>query len=600
MRPSPQKRGVRRTERRLVSRLAGLAGEIYSWLMASDSSTSTQDSTTVVGADADVDVAVDVTVDVDVIVIGAGVCGIYQLYRLLEMDLSVTVLEAGDAPGGTWYWNRYPGARFDSESYTYGFSFSKELLDEWDWSEHFSPQPETLRYLNYVVDKFDLAQHMQFGWRVERATWDEGSRTWEVTREDGTSLTCRYLLTALGLLSVPALPNYDGMDSFTGQSFHTFHWPKDPVNLEGKRVAVIGTGATAVQLIPELAKSAGSLTVFQRRPNWCAPLHNGPISPDEMAEIRARYDEIFERCANTPGGFIHGPDPRSFHEVSPEERHAFWQELYEEGRGFGIWLANFREVLMDEECNAEFTEFIANKIRDRVDDPVVADKLIPKDHGFGIQRVPMETNYYEAYNRPNVHLVDLNETPIETITSKGVRTADTDSFQGTEHEFDIIVYATGFDAITGAFDKIDFIGVDGQKLRDKWVDSPITFMGALVNGFPNLITLAGPTAGSVSTNFPRGIEIAVDWASDLLTHMLNNGQTRVEASAEAERAWTDHVREMYGFLLLRKAKSWFTGYNANLDRPQKPRYMIYTGGNPRYRKKLNEAAAAGYEGVDLD
>ncbi len=527
--------------------------------------------------------------DHEFIIIGAGVCGIYQLYKLLELGADVVVLEAGGDLGGTWYWNRYPGCRFDSESYSYGFSFSKELLDEWNWSEHFAAQPETLRYLNHVADKFDLRQHMQFDAKVDRCTWDEPSRTWTVVLEDGGSLTCRFLLTAIGLLSAPTMPHYDGMDSFQGESFHTYFWPHEPVDLTGKRVAVIGTGATGVQVIAQIAPVVEELFVLQRRPNWCAPLHNSKISTEEMAEIRSRYDEIFARCAETPGGFIHGPDRRKLAEVPEAERHEFWEQLYN-SPGFGIWLGNFRDVLMDDEANAEFSEFVANKIRERVKDRAVAEKLIPRDHGFGVQRVPMETRYYEAYNQPNVQLVDLEETPIAEIIPTGIRTT------GGDYEVDVIVYATGFDAITGSFDRIDFIGVDGQKLADKWYDGPVTYLGVQTVGFPNLITLAGPQGGSNSTNFPRGIEAGVDWATDLYRYLSERGCTRIEPTPEAEAAWNQHVIDLYQGLLLRKAKSWFTGYNSNVDNHDKVRYLIYNGGAPRYRRKLAEVAASGYEG----
>ncbi len=529
----------------------------------------------------------------DVIIIGAGVCGIYQLHRLLELDLDVTVLEAGSGPGGTWYWNRYPGARFDSESYTYGYSFSDELLQEWDWSERFASQPETLRYLNHVVDKFDLRPHMQFGCKVERAIYDDQTRTWKVETADGRSLRCRFLMTALGLLSAATMPKIEGVESFLGQSFHTYYWPKEPVELAGKRVAVIGTGATGVQIIAEIADKVDDLTVFQRRPNWCAPLHNGPITDEEQSRIKASYDEIFERCAQTPGGFIHGPDGRKMFEVPTEERLAFWEELYA-SPGFGVWLGNFREVLMDARANAEFSEFIANKIRDRVDDPVLAEKLIPVDHGFGTRRVPLETRYYEAYNRDNVHLVDLNDTPIERITPTGIETSE------RTYDFDLIIYATGFDAVTGSFDRIDFIGSEGRKLRDKWADGPVTYLGLQVGGFPNLFTLAGPTAGSVSTNFPRGIETGVDWATDLVKHVLANDITRVEPTPEAEAEWTEHVREMSGISLMSTARSWFNGYNSNVEGHDKIRHIIYNGGAPRYRQWLEEAAADGYAGFVMD
>lgn len=536
--------------------------------------------------------------DRDVVVIGAGVCGIYALYRLRELGLSVAVLEAGGGAGGTWYWNRYPGCRFDSESYTYGYSFSQELLDEWDWTEHFSPQPETLRYLQHVIDKFDLASDMRFGAKVERCEWNDDAATWTVTIAGGEKITTRFLMTALGLLSAATLPRIEGMDDFEGQSFHTYNWPQEPVDLAGKRVGVIGTGATGVQLIGAIADQVEHLTVFQRRPNWCAPLHNSTISAEEMADIRSRYDEIFARCAQTPGGFIHGPDRRTIAEVSADERLAFWEDLYA-SPGFGIWLGNFRDVLMDEEANAEFSAFMADKIRSRVHDPAVAEKLIPTDHGFGVQRVPMETRYYEAYNRDNVRLVDLLETPIERVTSTGLRTAanpDAGVEHPEDHDLDIIVYATGFDAITGAFDRIEFVGRNGTTLRDKWSDNPVTYLGLQVHDFPNLFTLAGPTAGSVSTNFPRGIELAVEWATDMMGHFLDQGATAIECTPEAEREWTEHIRDLYSMVLLRNARSWFTGYNSNVEDRDRTRYLLYNGGAPRYRKHLEEVAAEGYRG----
>ena len=326
----------------------------------------------------------------EVIVIGAGVAGIYQIKRLVDLGVHATVLEADPDLGGTWYNNRYPGSRFDSESYSYGYSFSRDVLDEWHWKEHFSSQPENLRYLNFVADKFDLRRHMQFGCRVDAAHYDEPANLWRVRVADGRTLTCRFLVTVLGLLSIPTLPRLPGMDDFRGPSFHTFHWPHEPVALAGKRVGIIGTGATAIQVIGEIADKVGELTVFQRRPNWCAPLNNRPISPAEMAGIRARYDEIFATCARTPGGFVHEPDRRGFQEVPREERLALWDRLYDE-QGFGIWLQNFREIFTDEDANEEFSAYVADRIRERVKDPATAEKLIPRDHGFGVQRVPLET-----------------------------------------------------------------------------------------------------------------------------------------------------------------------------------------------------------------
>lgn len=532
--------------------------------------------------------------DYEVIVIGAGVAGIYQIKRLADLGVDATVLEAGGDLGGTWYWNRYPGARFDSESYTYGYSFSKEVLDEWHWKERFSSQPENLRYLNFVADKFDLRRHMQFDCRVTAAHFEEAECRWRLTVSDGRELTCRFVIMALGLLSTPTLPRYDGMDSFKGRSFHTFYWPHEPVELAGKKVAVIGTGATAIQIIPEIAREVAELTVFQRRPNWCAPLNNSPISDAEMAEIRARYDEIFATCARTPGGFEHEPDRRGFWEVPRAERLAMWDRLYDEP-GFGIWLRNFREIFTDEEANAEFSAYIADRIRQRVKDAGTAEKLIPRDHGFGVQRVPLETHYLEAYNRDNVRLVDIGETPIERVTETGLRTSERD------YDFDIIVYATGFDAMTGSFDHVDIRGVGGARLRDKWRDGPSTYLGMMIHGFPNMFMPAGPQSGSASTNYPRGIETGVNWCTAFLEYLWDRGRVRAEATQAAEERWTGHVAKMYETMLMRKAKSWFTGYNSNVPGHEQGRirYFVYNGGAPKYVSIINQVAADGYAGIDL-
>jgi cation diffusion facilitator CzcD-associated flavoprotein CzcO len=399
------------------------------------------------------------TLDYDAIIIGAGTSGLYQLYRLREQGMRVRVFEAGTGVGGTWYWNRYPGARFDSESYSYGYSFSKELLEEWNWSEHFAGQPETLRYINHVADKFELRRDIQFRSRVTAAIWEENTRSWDITLQEGGRFRTRFLITAIGPLSAPTLPRIEGTDTFAGQSFHTARWPHEPVDFAGKRVAVIGTGATGVQTIQTIAGSVGHLTVFQRTPNWCAPLHNGKIDEETQKAIKAGYPEMFKRCQETFACFIHTPDPRGTFEVTDEEREAFFERLYSE-RGFGIWQGNFRDILIDRKANAVISDFVARKIRQRVKDPKVAEKLIPRNHGFGTRRLPLETSYYEVYNRDNVELVDLTETPIERITPEGIKTSD------REYQFDIIIYATGFDAITGSFDRIDYRGVDGAPLKE--------------------------------------------------------------------------------------------------------------------------------------
>ena len=397
----------------------------------------------------------------DVIVIGAGVAGLYQLHRLRGLGLSVQVFEAGTDVGGTWYWNRYPGARFDSESWSYGYSFSEELLQEWEWPEHFAAQPDTLRYLNYVADKFDLRRDIRFGSRVVAARFDEASDRWTITLENGEQASARLLITALGPLSAPTLPNIPGRESFQGQAFHTSRWPREGVSLAGKRVGIIGTGATAIQVIQTIASEVGHLTVFQRTPNWAAPLHNRRITPEEQKKIKASYAEIFERCRQTSTCFIHQTDPRKALEVSAEEREAFWEKLYGEP-GFGIWVGNFADVLTDKKANELASAFMAKKIRERVRDPRVADKLIPKDHGFGTRRLPLETRYFEVYNQDNVRLVDINETPIERITPQGLRTSAED------FAFDILIYATGFDGVTGPYDRIDIVGPGGRRLKDDW------------------------------------------------------------------------------------------------------------------------------------
>jgi len=526
----------------------------------------------------------------DAVVIGAGVSGLYQLYKLRQLGLKVRVFEAGTGVGGTWYWNRYPGARFDSESWTYGYSFSEELLKEWHWQEHFAPQPETERYLNHVADKFDLRRHIQFESRVASAHYREDTCSWDIALEDGQRYSTRFLLTAIGILSAPTMPNIPGVGSFKGQACHTHAWPQEGVDFAGKRVGIIGTGATAVQTIQEIAKTVGHLTVFQRTPNWCAPLHNAKISDAEMNDIRARYDEIFALCKTSPGCYIHAPDPRSTLEVSQEEREAFWEKLYDEP-GFGIWMGNFSDMLTDRQANKLASDFIAHKIRQRVKAPAVAEKLIPKNHGLGMRRVPLETGYYEVYNQPNVELVDINETPIERITPTGIRTSD------RERDFDIIIYATGFDAITGAFDRIDISGVDGVRLKDVWKDGPQTYLGVLVEGFPNMLMVMGPHAGL--GNYTRTAEYSVEWVTGLVQFATERGLTRIEATVTGVDEWTDHVLALGQGQLMNEVGSWMTGVNRNVEGKQRPRIMRYSGGHPAYREHCDAVAADGYRQLAL-
>ncbi len=453
-----------------------------------------------------------------------------------------------------------------------------------------------------MADKFDLRRDIRFESRVASATFDADGSCWVVETADGFRTRSQFLITALGALSVPVYPKIggvesDGSDRFAGPSFHTSHWPKDPVDFTGKRVAVIGTGATAVQMIPVIAETAGSMSIFQRSPNWCAPLHNGPIDQAEMDDIKTRYDEIFDTCNATFAGFEHVPDRRKALETSFEEREELWERLWGEP-GFGIWMANFRDVLVNEEANALLTEFAERKIRERIDDPALADKLVPTNHGFGTRRVPMETNYYEVYNQDHVELVDLNETPIDSVTETGIRTVGADGTP-VDREFDYIIYATGFDAVTGAFERIDIRGVDGVRLTDVWADGPRTYLGMQITGFPNMFTLVGPNNASTFCNMPRCIEQNVDWVTEFLRYLGENGLTRVEATEEAMDAWGEHVVTSGERMLFTKVNSWFTGINTNLEGHQTRRFLLYAAGLPTYREKADEISANDYDGFVL-
>jgi cation diffusion facilitator CzcD-associated flavoprotein CzcO len=456
--------------------------------------------------------------------------------------------------------------------------------------------PPVLTELGLACLAFNRRGHdimSTFNSRIASAAYDDAEDRWEIETTDGRRARARFLITAIGPLSAPTMPVIPGIEDFKGPSFHTSRWPHEPVRFENKRVGLIGTGATAVQAITEIAKTVGHLTVFQRTPNWCAPLHNSAIDAATQARIKATYPEIFAVCRESFGCFIHQADPRNALEVSPEEREAFFEKLYGEP-GFGIWMGNFRDVLIDRDANATITEFMRGKIRQRVKDPALAEKLIPTNHGFGTRRVPLESGYYEVFNQPNVRLVDVRETPIERITPVGVKTS------AAEHAVDMIIYATGFDAITGAFDRIDVRGRGGRRLRDKWAEGPRTYLGLQIEGFPNLFTLVGPHNAATFCNMPRCIEQNVDWVTDLLLHMRAHGLTRVEASPAAERSWTAHANEAASRLLASKVDSWMTRVNHNVAGHQKRTFVAYAGGAPKYRQKCDEVAAAGYEGFELE
>jgi cation diffusion facilitator CzcD-associated flavoprotein CzcO len=525
----------------------------------------------------------------DAVVIGAGIAGLYALYRLRELGLAVKAVESASDVGGVWYWNRYPGARFDSESYTYCYSFSQPLLAEWNWQERFAAQPEILAYLNHVADRFDLRRDIAFDTTVTAAAYDEHDSAWVVETDCGRRFRASYVIAATGALSAQQLPDIDGIGEFAGPSYHTARWPHDGVDLAGKRVGVIGTGATGVQVIQTIAAQVAHLTVFQRTANYCVPQRNAPLTDPERDDIKRNYAEIFARCRESYGGFIHTFDPRSGLEVSENEREAKFEALWTQP-GFAFWFGNFQDLLMDATVNRWASEFIKRKIRQRVRDPSVAEKLMP-NHPFGTKRVPLENGYYETFNQDNVDLVDLRESPIERITATGIRT------MGRAHPLDVIVYATGFDAVTGALARVDIRGKGGGTLAEKWRGGPKTYLGLQAEGFPNLFTIAGPHNATNLCNAVRCTEQNVDWIVQCLRYLRANGFVSIAPTRAAEAAWTRHVREAADATLLgTMTDSWFFGANT----PRKPRSVaIYAGGARAYRERCEDVARSGYAGFEL-
>ena len=522
----------------------------------------------------------------DVLVIGAGVTGLYSLYRFRELGFSVKSFEDASGVGGTWYWNRYPGARFDSESYTYGYSFSGDLLQEWHWKELYSGQPENERYLNYVADKFDLRRHIRFSSRVESCVYDEETNRWELTMQDGYKARGQFLITAVGLLSAHYVPDFEGIHDFKGPWCHTGRWPKEGMDLAGKRVGVVGTGATAVQLITEIAKEVGHLTVFQRTANYCAPLRNRPITEEEQEEIRARYPEIFEKCQETPGSFMHEFDTRSAFSVSVDERVDQYERLWDEP-GFAKWLSNFYDVMMPGPANEDYAEFFRNKIRERVKDPVVAEMLVPKDHMFGSKRLPCESGYYEVYNRDNVLLVDVKKAPIQRITENGIQTAE------AHYELDVIIYATGYDAVTGSLNRMHIQGQNGLTIQEKFAQGPRTFMGIQSVGFPNMFTINQASVG----NFVRAAEPLVEWISECIAYVRDKGYQRIQPTQQSEDEWTQHMIDGGENILRTQADNWFVGANI----PGKARFLLTAPDTaPVMRAKRAEVADNGYNGFSLE
>jgi cation diffusion facilitator CzcD-associated flavoprotein CzcO len=523
----------------------------------------------------------------DVIVIGAGLSGMYQLHLLREAGVRVRVLEAGSDVGGTWYWNRYPGARLDSESYSYQYAFTKDLLAEWHWSETFAGQPELERYFQTVADRYDLRKDIDFDTRVASMTFDEDTDDWTVTTEDGTSYTAHLVITATGVLSAPTYPEIPGIERFRGESYHTGLWPHDrEVTFEGKRVVVIGTGATGIQVITEVGRTAGHLTVFQRTPNWAIPLNNEPITQERMEEIRAGYDDMFPLLQSTFSGFLHDSDPTPTTAYDAEGLRARFEDSWRRpGFAKSVWLP--RDVAMDPDANNLYTDFIAGKIRERVHDPKVAEMLIPTDHYFGTKRVPCESGYFETFNQPNVDLVSLRENPILEVTETGVRTAEGDI------EADMIIYATGFEPFTGALKRIDITGVAGKKLAQTWDDGPVTYLGVQVSGFPNLFIMGGPHGKGGHGNGPRCAERVQEWMAQFATWILDHRIRRVEADPAAELAWTQHVTDVAeGTLMARTKSNFFFGKQRE---GRKRTYLAYLGSLPEYVERLQQIARDDYD-----
>jgi cation diffusion facilitator CzcD-associated flavoprotein CzcO len=525
-------------------------------------------------------------VSVDVLVVGAGITGIYQLHRALEEGFTAQLVEAGDGPGGTWFWNRYPGARFDSESYTYGYLFSKELFEEWEWQEHFAGQPEIERYLNHVVDRFDLRRHMRFGTAVTSAVWDAGSGTWSVSTDDGTTTQARFLVAATGVLSVPYVPDVPGRDEFAGEQHHTGRWPAEPVEVAGRHVAVVGTSSSGVQVVAAIAGEVASLTVYQRSANWCTPLNNRPITPEEQRQLRADFEQLREVLNTSIHGFHHPRNTRSAFDDTPEERRAFFERMWA-SPGFMKFTSNYVDILDNAEANAEWCEFIAGKIRAAVHDPDTAEKLIPKDHRYGEKRPPYVAGYFEAFNRPNVSLVDLRETPMVRLTRTGIETT------AGEREHDVIVWATGFDFGTGAMLRMGIRGRDGLALEDHWADGPITFLGVQTHGFPNLFFPGGPHAAA--GNNPRYNGDQVDFVTAALVHARKEGYDIVEVTEEAEDRWTamvDKAASMTPFGTIGQ----YVGGNI----PGKPkRYLLNAGGRPKLFREIARVVENDYAAFTL-
>ena len=524
----------------------------------------------------------------DAVIVGAGFAGLYMLHKLREHGYTARVIEAGSDVGGTWYWNRYPGARCDVESLDYQYGFSDELQREWTWTERYATQPEILAYIQHVANKFDLKRDVQFDTRVVGATYEEERARWTVETDRGDTYTARFCVMATGCLSAAKVPEIDGIGSFEGDSYHTGEWPHEGVDFTGKRVGVIGTGSSGIQSIPLIAEQAEHLYVFQRTPNFSVPANNAALTEERVHNYRENFLEIKRQARETRAGMLVQPNEQSVFEVDPEERQQEFEKRWGQG-GFHVVQA-YADLLATEKANETIAEFVRSKIREIVKDPDVAADLEPHDHPLGTKRVCVDTKYYETFNRDNVTLVNLRKQQLEGITPAGVRTAAGD------YELDAIVFATGFDAMTGALLRMDIRGKDGLRLEDKWEGGPRTYLGLSVAGFPNMFTITGPGSPSVLSNMIVSIEQHVEWITNCITYLDREGLDTIEATVDAEDAWVEHVNELADQTLFPLANSWYLGANV----PGKPRvFMPYVGGVQVYGEKCAEVARNGYEGFSL-
>jgi len=525
---------------------------------------------------------------VDAIIVGAGFAGLYMLHRLRGLGLSARVFEAGQGVGGTWYWNRYPGARCDVESMDYSYSFSDELQQEWHWTERYSAQPEILKYINHVADRFDLRRDITFSTRVTSAVFDEAANRWEIRTDTGEQVSARFCVMATGCLSTAQVPDFKGRASFEGKTYHTGYWPHEGVDFTGQRVGVIGTGSSAIQSIPIIAGQAAHLYVFQRTPNFSVPAHNAPLDPELERRVKASYADYRRQARESRIGFVVERNDVSALEVSEEERLREYEKRWNRG-GLGF-AATYNDLQISKDANDTAAEYFRAKIRSMVRDPEVGEALVPRTYPLGTKRLCVDTGYYETFNRDNVTLVDIRKAPIEEITPHGLKTRD------QAYALDSIVFATGFDAMTGALMAIDIRGRGGTTIQQKWAEGPRTYLGLTIAGFPNLFTITGPGSPSVLSNMIVSIEQHVDWIADCAEHMRQRGKACVEATVEAEEMWVQHVNDVGNMTLYPQADSWYMGANI----PGKPRiFMPYIGGVGAYRQKCDDVAAKGYEGFQL-